>query len=201
MTVTKAPPLTKIPGYMHRQHAQIQSVGIQAQWQLLCLFSTSHRQLMTYGDRTMAKSLISDRLVTQRPTDRKKFLCFIIEPAYSNVRYRSLNFCLSVCPSFPRSECQLLLQLISQYLLGPNKHGLITYIQVNVYIGNTLSWLNGGWAFKTNVCWRLNNHISVVSLHIFLIFFKKQWFNILSLRLYCYIYWKFICLYEHQQET
>ena len=27
--------------------------------------------------------------------------------------------------------------------LGPNKHGLVTYIQVNVYIGNTLSWLNG----------------------------------------------------------
>ena len=28
--------------------------------------------------------------------------------------------------------------------LGPNKHGLVTYIQVNVYIGNTLPWLNGG---------------------------------------------------------
>ena len=28
--------------------------------------------------------------------------------------------------------------------LGPNKHGLVTYMQVNVYIGNTLSWLNGG---------------------------------------------------------
>ena len=28
--------------------------------------------------------------------------------------------------------------------LGPNKHGLVTNIQVNVYIGNTLSWLNGG---------------------------------------------------------
>ena len=27
-------------------------------------------------------------------------------------------------------------------MLGPNKHGLVTYIQVNVYIGNTLSWLN-----------------------------------------------------------
>ena len=27
---------------------------------------------------------------------------------------------------------------------GPNKHGLVTCIQVNVYIGNTLSWLNGG---------------------------------------------------------
>ena len=36
--------------------------------------------------------------------------------------------------------------------LGPNKHGLVTYMQVNVYIGNTLSWLNGGWAFKTDVC-------------------------------------------------
>ena len=33
---------------------------------------------------------------------------------------------------------------IFQYYLGPNKHGLVTYIQVNVYIGNTLSWLNGG---------------------------------------------------------
>ena len=30
------------------------------------------------------------------------------------------------------------------YFLGPNKHGLVTYIQLNVYIGNTLSWLNGG---------------------------------------------------------
>ena len=28
-----------------------------------------------------------------------------------------------------------------------------------------------------------------------------QWFNILSLRLYCYIYWKFNRFYEHQQET
>ena len=28
--------------------------------------------------------------------------------------------------------------------LGPNKHGLVTYLQVNVYIGNMLSWLNGG---------------------------------------------------------
>ena len=28
--------------------------------------------------------------------------------------------------------------------LGPNKHGLVTYIQVNVYIGNAMSWLNGG---------------------------------------------------------
>ena len=53
------------------------------------------------------------------------------------------------------------------FKLGPNKHGLVTYIQVNVYIGNTLSWLNGDWAFKTDVCWRLNNHISVISLHIF----------------------------------
>ena len=30
------------------------------------------------------------------------------------------------------------------FRLGPNKHGLVTYIQVSVYIGNTLSWLNGG---------------------------------------------------------
>ena len=36
--------------------------------------------------------------------------------------------------------------------LGPNKHRLITYIQVNVYIENTLSWLNGYSAFKTDVC-------------------------------------------------
>ena len=36
--------------------------------------------------------------------------------------------------------------------LGPNKHGLVTYIQVNVYIGNTFSWLNGGCAFKSNIC-------------------------------------------------
>ena len=57
------------------------------------------------------------------------------------------------------------------------------------------------WAFKTDICWRLNNHISFISLHIFWIVFKEQWFNILSLRLYCYIYWKFIRLYEHQQET
>ena len=40
----------------------------------------------------------------------------------------------------------------NQSNLGPNKHGLVTYIQVNVYIGNTLSWLNGGRAFKTDVC-------------------------------------------------
>ena len=52
------------------------------------------------------------------------------------------------------------------------KIGLVTYIQVNVYIGDTLSWLNGGWAFKTDVCWRLNNHISVISLHIFDFFHK-----------------------------
>ena len=31
-----------------------------------------------------------------------------------------------------------------QHDLGPNKHGRVTYIQVNVYIGNTLSWLIGG---------------------------------------------------------
>ena len=30
------------------------------------------------------------------------------------------------------------------YRLGPNTHGLVTYIQVKVYIGNMLSWLNGG---------------------------------------------------------
>ena len=30
------------------------------------------------------------------------------------------------------------------YILGPNKDGLVTYIQVNVYIGNMLSWLNDG---------------------------------------------------------
>ena len=51
--------------------------------------------------------------------------------------------------------------------LGPNKHGLVTYIQVNVFIGNMLSWLNGDWAFKTDVCWRFNYHFSVFSLHIF----------------------------------
>ena len=28
--------------------------------------------------------------------------------------------------------------------LGPNKHRLVTYIQVNVYTGNMLSWLIGG---------------------------------------------------------
>ena len=36
--------------------------------------------------------------------------------------------------------------------LGPNNHGLVTYIQVNVYVGNMLSWLNRGVAFKTDVC-------------------------------------------------
>ena len=35
-------------------------------------------------------------------------------------------------------------QEFSALKLGPNKHGLVTYIHVNVYIGNTLSWLNGG---------------------------------------------------------
>ena len=38
-------------------------------------------------------------------------------------------------------------------VLGPNKHGLVTYIQVNVSnIGNMLSWLDGGRAFKTDTC-------------------------------------------------
>ena len=74
--------------------------------------------------------------------------------------------------------------------LGPNKHGLVT-----------LSWLNGGWAFKTDVCWRLDNvYLRYFSANL-CIFFKKQWFNISSLGLYCYIYWKFVRLYEHQQET
>ena len=34
-------------------------------------------------------------------------------------------------------------KISSPLLLGPNKHGLVTHIQVNVYIGNTLLWLNG----------------------------------------------------------
>ena len=32
---------------------------------------------------------------------------------------------------------------VGQYILRPNKHGLVTYMQVNVYIENTLTWLNG----------------------------------------------------------
>ena len=40
---------------------------------------------------------------------------------------------------------------------------------------------------KTGVRLRLNNYISVFSQHIFE-FSSKGWLNILSLRLYCYIY-------------
>ena len=32
-----------------------------------------------------------------------------------------------------------LCSLVGKVELGPNKHGLVTYIQVNVYIGNTLN--------------------------------------------------------------
>ena len=50
---------------------------------------------------------------------------------------------------------------LHRFRLEPNKHELVTYIQVNIYIGNTLSWLNSSRAFKTDVCCRLNNHISL----------------------------------------
>ena len=63
------------------------------------------------------------------------------------------------------------------FILGPKKHGLVTYIQVhfvNVYIGNTLSWLNGGCAFKTDICWRLNIHISVFFSAYLWYFFSQK---------------------------
>ena len=56
----------------------------------------------------------------------------------------------SVTPFFERAPPSM---YQDNYRLGPNKHGLVTYIQVNVNIGNTVSWLNMGWAFKTDVCW------------------------------------------------
>ena len=64
----------------------------------------------------------------------------------------SRNFSQSVCV-FGDGEwgahrvCVLTFQSLHNfyaYDLGPNKHGLVTYIQINVYIGNTLSLLNGG---------------------------------------------------------
>ena len=64
------------------------------------------------------------------------------------------------CSAHKIDNCSWLFHLS----LGPNKHGLVTCIQVNVNIGNSLLWLNGGWAFKTDVCWRLNNHISIISM-------------------------------------
>ena len=37
-----------------------------------------------------------------------------------------------------------------------------------------------GCAFKTNLCWRSNYNILIISLHISEFFFKKQWFKKLS---------------------
>ena len=77
--------------------------------------------------------------------------------------------------------------------------------KLSIFYTRTGNWHTGkyvwleircrGWAFKTDVCWRLNNFFAYLWF-----FFKKQMFNILSLRLYYYIYWKFIRLYEQQQE-
>ena len=44
----------------------------------------------------------------------------------------------------PKSKAMVMAERSVHLTLGPNKHGLVTYIQVNVYIGNTLLWLNGG---------------------------------------------------------
>ena len=48
------------------------------------------------------------------------------------------------------SRIQELFKALKQFFstfqcrLGPTKHRLVTYVQVNVYIGNPLSWLDGG---------------------------------------------------------
>ena len=57
--------------------------------------------------------------------------------------------CLTVCSLFVASVfvvllCRDLTTTESRVKVRPNKHGLFTYIQVNVNIGNTVSWLNGG---------------------------------------------------------
>ena len=60
--------------------------------------------------------------------------------------------------------------------LGPSIRGLVTDIQVYVYIGICCR----GPAFKTDECWSLNSHY----LHYFSVylwfFLKKQWLKILS---------------------
>ena len=47
--------------------------------------------------------------------------------------------------------------------LGPSIHGPVTDILVNICI---LGKRCRGWAVKNDVCCRLNNHISIISLHI-----------------------------------
>ena len=42
-----------------------------------------------------------------------------------------------------RRHCVVVIEQ-DTFIVGPNKHRLGTYIQVNVYNGNKLSWLNGG---------------------------------------------------------
>ena len=68
--------------------------------------------------------------------------------------------------------------------LGPSKTGLVTDIQVNVYSGNTLSRLS----FKNGRMLKIKQSYLTYSLQICDFFFKKQCFNILSLRQYCYTY-------------
>ena len=52
--------------------------------------------------------------------------------------------------------------IANEFSIRPSIHGLVTDIQVNVYIGNTLSRLS----FQNWRMLKLNNHISIISLHI-----------------------------------
>ena len=70
--------------------------------------------------------------------NKTKNLGYILKPSFTENFYEIST----VSASFDMEIMDM-----SGYLrnyLGPNKHGLVTYIQVIVYIGNTLSWLNGG---------------------------------------------------------
>ena len=87
------------------------------------------------------KEEIHLQVLTDRHTDRwtnfgTKYNIFLKKKAGITTHY-------CVCETL----CNQWYACLSWCYLGPNKHGLVTYVQVNVYIGNTLSWLNGGWAF------------------------------------------------------
>ena len=150
--------------------------------------------LFECSDFTASQVILIQKLEQQSMVHHRKYLLFYLWPLPCDQGHTK-------CFQVPSTSCDLrTCKVWSCYVLWPNKHGLVTYMQVNVYIGNKLSWLNGGWAFKTDLCWR-SIIISPLFLCISLNFLQKQWFNTLSLKLYSYIYWKCICLYEHQQDT
>ena len=95
-----------------------------------------------------------------------------------NIKQLLSNIAIKLLIDQIEGELATWLKVMAVFNLRPNKHGLVTYVQVNVYIGNKL-WLNVGWAFKTDVCWRLNNPISVNCLLIFR-FSSKSNANMLS---------------------